>query len=588
MRHAVISSGSRCSPLVIAVAQLPGLDILTNPDERSAGFFALGIAKATRHPAALICTSGTAAGNYFPAVIEAKMSGVPLVVITADRPPKLRGVGAPQTIDQLDLYGNHAVSFEDLTVPDGTEDCVTGWALSTKRAIQSAISASGPVHLNAPFDEPLVPPPDLAPSCFEYAWDLCRALPIPHAVHSDSVTDAGQLGEIAGQIARSQRPVIVCGPHDEGGDVGELITNLAARIHAPVLADVASQVRRYPNALSHYDLYLRDSLVSSRLTPDLILRLGGLPVSKSLNEWIAKTPAVVKIGISNGTVADPYRCLTETWSSNLGPALRALLSLQYSSTASAASHYDLWHKVDRTAKAVIEDDAWVSLTPPSPSAAEGQGEKSALPNVEGEGKKSSEARVVAQICARAGRETILFLSNSMPIRWADTYAKSHSEFPRVFVNRGANGIDGIISTAAGVAIATACTTICVLGDLAFLHDQNGLWRLAEAQIPLKIVVVNNDGGGIFHFLPIASHASQFELLVAMPHGIDLSFLAMAHGIPFHRVEAAQRFASLFGECLGRGGPEIIEVRTDRARNVEHQREIVQRVSRAVRPVLGIE
>ena len=562
VRHFVVSSGSRCTPLVVAAAHHPNLQIWTNPDERSAGFFALGVAKASRQPAALICTSGTAAANYFPAVVEARMSGTPLVVITADRPPRLRGIGAPQTIDQVRLYGNYSVHFEDLHVPDHHESRASEWILSAHRAVEKAITARGPAHLNTPFDEPLIPPPDDVASIVAQGHAVSDSMKARSSGALEPNENKQDLRAVADILARAKRPVIVCGPQDENDQLEVSVTVLAERIGAPVLADIASQVRHSSAAVAHADLILRDSRVAAHLTPDMILRIGGLPTSKTINEWIAISPAAVKVGISRGRVADPHGCLTHKIEMNPDAALDILLRQTVTSPVGQSEYRSLWLNVDQDVSRLLLD---LSIQP----------------------NDVLESRIVAQVCERAGRDAILFLSNSMPIRWADMYADARPDFPRVLVNRGANGIDGIISTAAGAAMATRQTTICVLGDLTFLHDQNGLWRLSANDVPLKIVLLNNDGGGVFHFLPIASHTAQFEPLVAMPHGVDLSCLALAHGIPHHRVDSEDRFSTLLTECLGRSGPEVIEIRTDRSRNATSHHEIVRHVAETLRTSLGI-
>jgi 2-succinyl-5-enolpyruvyl-6-hydroxy-3-cyclohexene-1-carboxylate synthase len=562
VRHVVVSSGSRCAPLAIAAGELKGIAIWTNPDERSAAFFALGVAKGSGQPAALFCTSGTAAANYFPAVIEARMSGVPLVVITADRPPHLRDSGAPQTIDQFKLYGRYAVHFEELPLPHSDPDTVRRWSVAGQQAQAKAKSAGGPVHLNTPFEEPLLPHPDRVVECVRDSIATSDKALRDTVPSEDQDLDFGAAETIAELLSNSERPVIVCGPQDRAPDLVPLIAELAQRIGAPILADVASQARRLPGAICRYDLILRDARVAARLAPDLILRIGGLPVSKSLNEWIASSPATAKIGIAFGRAADPYRCLSHVLHADPRTALVALLKNAAARPAAEGAAYpELWRKVDNAARFAT------------------MAETKADQNIE--------SQVVMDVCDHAGRETSLFLSNSMPIRWADMYVCARDNFPRVLVNRGANGIDGIISTAAGIAVSTGETTICVLGDLAFLHDQNGLWRLAEEQVPLKLIVLNNGGGGVFHFLPVASHTAHFEPLVAMPHTIDLSRLAAAHGLDFLRVDAEVDIASILKECFTQRGPEIVEFRTDRRQNAQHHHDVIRRVSETARNVLGI-
>lgn len=558
MRHVVISSGSRCAPLVLAAGHHDGLRKWTNPDERSAAFCALGIAKATLQPAALICTSGTAVANYLPAIIEAKMSGTPMVVITADRPPRLRNVGAPQAIDQVDIYGGYVAYSEDLPVSSDANF----WREAAARAVRRSIESCAPAHLNAPFDEPLFPSPDATARILTEDSAVAAEHAAPIQVETDSPEKLQLIDEIGALLARSRKALIVCGPHNDRGDLSTAVLALAERIGATVLADVASNVRRLPAAISHYDLALRDPGVRERLAPDLILRIGGLPTSKSLNEWIASTPAASKIGIANGAVADPDLCLTHALPVEPGLALNRLMSGIKTPSGEQTEYRDLWNSLEDSISDVLVQ---------------------AMP----EAGVIFEPEIVAQVCKNSGADVNLFLSSSMPIRWADMYAPAHPGFPRVIVNRGANGIDGIVSTAAGVARSSAHTTVCILGDLTFLHDSNGLWRLCAEHVPLKLIVLNNDGGGVFHFLPIAAHSNHFENLVAMPHGIEISHLAAAHGITYNLATSPADFGRIFDACLTRPGPEIIEVRTDRAGNHKRHQQVIEQVKCVARETLGL-
>lgn len=546
---------------MLAAAHHASLRIWTNPDERSAAFLALGIAKGSGQPAALICTSGTAAANYFPAVIEAAMAGVPMVVVTADRPPSLRGTGAPQTINQINLYGEYALSFNDLPVPGSHPDVHSEWARACGHVLNIAVSKSGVVHINAPFEEPLLVEPVRTAEILA----AVAAAPIAQMTMADRrepTAESGRALESFAQLIRSAlRPVIICGSNRTGDDFTDQVVSLANNIGAPIFADVASQLRSSTAVISHYDLILRDEQIRTELAPDAILRLGGLPTSKALNEWIAATPARVKIGIAPGPVADPHKALTHSLRVLCVEAVKHLIESLPDGQPRNSTYSDQWKQVDQTADLVIA--------------------------AQGTDAELLESRVVMTVCENAGRNTNLFLSNSMPIRWADMYARAGDRFPLVYVNRGANGIDGIISTAAGVAASTGRATVCVIGDLTFLHDQNGLWRLNAEHIPLKLILLNNDGGGVFHFLPISSHADHFERLVAMPHSTDMSCLAAAHGIRFQRAGGAEEFDRIFDTCVHRPGPDVIEIKTDRTLNHKRHQSLLSEIANAVRKTLGI-
>lgn len=484
-----------------------------------------------------------------------------MVVITADRPSSLRESGAPQTINQIDIYGHYAITTRELPLPVGNDSAIT-WRDGGLRAL-SMISPLDPVvHFNAPFDEPLIPTPEAAA---QIVADECSITDVSKAtipIRELPASDKWDLQQYGRQLAESKRPIIICGAVNGPLSSMKRILDLARRYGAPVIADCASQLRRHPGVVCHGDLILRDPLVGDRLAPDLILRIGGLPTSRALNEWIASTPAKEKIAISARRPADPDRCLTHHLWTHLPTAIDVLTASDDIEENSQWEYRDLWISCDRVAGEVIQR---MSLSSGGPF----------------------EPEVVADVCRLMRENMSLFLSNSMPIRWAEMYADSHVEFPQVFVNRGANGIDGIISTSAGIARTSEKATVCVLGDLTFLHDPSGLWRLKIENVPLKLVVLNNDGGGVFHFLPISAHSGHFETLVAMPHGVDLSHLAAAHGISHHMAGSRDQFQDLFRGCLTRTGPEVIEVRMNRASNFKRHQEIVDHVARATRTALGL-
>lgn len=490
------------------------------------------------------------------------MSGVPLIVITADRPPSLRGTGAPQTIDQVRLYGEYVLACNDLVVPGSIADDVKEWVSTTQYSVQRAIDFAGPVHINAPFDEPLLLERRDEAAVLAHSTNHFRGLVADFMPRTLSDAEISILGDIARVLKSAARPVIVCGPLSAQVELANQVSLLADQIGAPILADVASQLRGKRGVIAHYDLALRGDDSRVALAPDVILRIGGLPTSKSLNEWIASSNASAKIGIASGQVADPHKVLTHSVRVDCRAALD-LFSGELTTRVTPSSNYsDTWKRVDGTVNSLLD-------------------------RIPAESADLLESGIVAHVCKRMGSDANLFLSNSMPIRWADMYAGARDDFPTVFVNRGANGIDGIISTVAGVAYSTGRITVCILGDLTFLHDQNGLWRLAAEQVPLKLILLHNDGGGVFHFLPVASHTDHFERLVAMPHGIAMSQLASAHGIRHSRAQSMREFTMEFEACLHRPGPEVLELHTDRTLNHERHQEVVAKVAERVRKILGI-
>jgi 2-succinyl-5-enolpyruvyl-6-hydroxy-3-cyclohexene-1-carboxylate synthase len=559
VQHFVISSGSRCAPLVLAVSHRHDIHVWPHPDERAAGFRALGIGKALHRPAVLICTSGTAAANYYPAVVEARMSHTPMIVLTADRPPHLRGKGAPQTIDQVDLYARYPLCFADLPAPMTGEDQSETWRDHAARAHSQAIGLpAGPVHLNVPFDEPLIPEPPIAEQIFRDCTAEYEPLASLRTVSSLDISPEQHWETARNQIRQARRPLIVYGPQNDCDDPNAVLTRSAARSRMPILADIASQMRtggrELDNIVSHYDLYLRDPDFARRAVPDLVIRFGGLPTSKVLNDWLAGCRPAAHIAVApGGQIADPYDPTTQLLVGDLPTAADRLFHPAGDAPGDPA-YASLWQAADTAAANVI---------------AAHQQEHTTRDVFEGD--------IVAAVFRDTPANSIVYLSNSMPIRWADTYVPARPSRLRVLVNRGANGIDGMIASAAGAASAAGRKVTLVIGDLAFLHDLNGLWGLAKDQLPLKIILIDNDGGGIFSFLPIVRHERVLDPLVAMPHGLDFAAAAAFYGIPCQRAASLAEFRGCYAEALQQPGPQIVAVHTNRQRTAALHRELCRRV-----------
>jgi len=567
VRAFVVSSGSRCAPLVLAVAHCPDVRVFAHPDERAAGFLALGIAKASHRPACLICTSGTAAANYLPSVIEARLSCTPLILLTADRPPELRGTGAPQTIDQVTLYGKYPLYFCDLTAPGVDGFDVLEWE---KQALEAASAAQGqapgPVHLNLPFREPLIPDPARFDRILaaQLETEKARKTSGPSQVKAGGSTSPALTetwDRLASRLMAARRGLIICGPQISHEDLGTAVSKLAAAVGYPVLADVASQVRfglhHDQNILSHYDLSLRRDAFASAMLPDLVLRLGGLPTSKTLNEWLAAAPRHEHVIISqNSDIADPDGLGTIKLTGDLTTVCSEIRKCAGDTTDSSNAYLHQWQQAEQQASFLLH-----SRTEDRCEVFEGD--------------------IVRSVFRLAPDGTAVFLSNSLPIRWAEFYATGSSKTLHVFCNRGANGIDGVVSTAAGIAAVLRKPTVLVIGDIALIHDLNGLLAVRQNDLPLKIVLLNNDGGGIFSFLPIAAHQAIFEPLVAMPHGRDFSHVAAFWGIRYRRLESVAEFDGAFSNCLLETGPDILEIRFDRSRSLSASQEINRRMAAGI-------
>jgi len=551
MRDAVLSPGSRSSPLAFALKAEPRVRLLVQVDERSAAFLALGVAKATGRPVAAVCTSGTAAANYLPAMAEAWLAGVPLVAVTADRPPELRGTGASQTIDQVNLYGTHARHFRDLPCPGDAGLDVTTAAREAREACRVALEGGrGPAHLNVPLREPLLPAPgDMG--ALEARWAamtaaLREAVPAlaPPAVGMPS---AAVIAELADRLARAERPLIVAGPETVRAPHAAAVFALARAAGVPVFADIASGLRAgaSPEGVvrcSHADLFLRDEAFSA-LAPDFVLRLGGIPTSKAIAAWLARHgPELVAVQ-PDARRRDPDGIVGRVVEGPAAPVCEALAAKARANPA-AAGWSRLLEEGEANARALAE-------------------------------RAPSEAAAVVAACAALPAQGALFLSSSMPIRWAEMYVTSLADGCEVFVNRGANGIDGIASTAAGVAIGTGSPMLLVTGDLAWLHDAGGLRALREATAAVAILLLDNDGGGIFSHLPVAKHEALFEPLFGTPQGCDLEAVSRASGLAHALAPSLGAVAALAGETFERGHRQAIQWRSERAETVREQTMLVR-------------
>ena len=505
--RAVVAPGSRSTPLAVALAEHPGFQVRVVHDERVAAFVALGIGVATGTPPILLCTSGTAAANFLPAVVEAGLSDVPLVVCTADRPPELRGVGAPQTIDQIKLYGRAVRWFADPLPPDASDPAT--WRPLAQRAAMAA--AHGPVHLNVPFREPLLGAPGELPA------PIGEPAAVPRAVASTGPLSADF------DVARG---LIVAG--GRAGVAPAAVVELARRLRWPLLADPLSGVRG--EAVTAFDALLRDPEFAHSHVPDVVVRVGRPPASKVLAQWVAEAEVpVVQVG-GPGRIDPDHNVVACCTLADLA-VLRG--------APDPGWHHD-WVAADAHAEATF----------------------SALLDESVVGGVVSEPAIARTVAEALPADAELVVSSSMPIRDLEWFG---GKAARAHANRGANGIDGVISTALGIALAGRPTVVLV-GDVAYLHDSNALLAAAQFGADLRVIVVDNRGGGIFSFLPQAAGLldDRFEQLFGTPHATDLVALAAAHGI---RAATAETLAGV-AAAVATPGPTVTRVATDRRRNVD--------------------
>ena len=557
LRRAVLSPGSRSTPLALALWRAPGIEASVIVDERAAGFFALGAAQACGEPVALLCTSGTAAANYHPAVCEADESALPLLVLTADRPPELRGVGAGQAIDQIKLFGESVRWFCEVGTHLADDDGLLHYRSVACRALSLARGEirPGPVHLNLPWREPL------APVAVEGAVSATDPLalngrdgrPLTAVTPVDREPTAFLLDEIAGHIGEAIAGVIVAGRQLDP-ELREPLAHLGRAAGFPILADPTSQLRCGPHDRSHvvstYDQLLREERFARSVVPDLVLRFGELPTSKPLRAWLAGSGA-------DQIVVDPAGGWNE-------PSRRAAAILRADPTELAAGWAARVEKLERP-----RPTAWL------------EAEGAALAALEGELVGASELTEPALHLAlgRAHRDgDLVYTASSMPIRDQESFLAPGPVDALFLSNRGANGIDGLISSGIGAARASARPTTIVTGDLGLLHDLGGLAALREVETPVRIVVIDNDGGGIFHFLPQQSvlPAGEFEAVFGTPRGVSAARAADLFGLPHRRLGSLADLP----EALA-AGTGLIEVRTDRATNVAAHRRLSAAVAAAI-------
>jgi 2-succinyl-5-enolpyruvyl-6-hydroxy-3-cyclohexene-1-carboxylate synthase len=538
---AMVAPGSRSTPLALALADHPAISVHVFHDERTAGFAALGCGLMSGRPAIVLCSSGTAGTHFHAAVVEADLSGVPMLVVTADRPPELRDVGAAQTIDQTHLFGRAVRWYHDPGPP--ADEAARSWRSLGRRAYRATLDGRpGPVHLNLPFREPLVGEPGSLPA---------GRPPAPTSPATTASPIDGDLAVIAELLDR-HRGVIVAG---RGAGDPAAVAAFATAVQWPILAEPRSGLRSSPLAVLTADDLLRHPRFARDHTPEVVLHLGEPWASRIVNEWLAGAGAR-HVHVSAGVRPLDPNLVVDHWLAGPVDVILAGLGARLAG-ALGTPWLARWQHAEARARAALATvlDEPAALSEPGVARA-----------------------FVATLDAIPGAR--LVVSSSMPIRDVEWYTGPGGL--EVLSNRGANGIDGVVATAIGAALGTdsAGPTGVLVGDVAFLHDASSLTGLARRGLDLRIVVTDNDGGGIFSFLPQATSvpSERFEQLYGTPHGTDLVALAHAHGLV---AAEASTFAEL-REAIGRSGPSVTVVRSDRRANVA----VHDAIHRAVQAALG--
>ncbi|RAK21073.1 2-succinyl-5-enolpyruvyl-6-hydroxy-3-cyclohexene-1-carboxylate synthase [Anoxybacillus vitaminiphilus] len=547
----VVSPGSRSTPFAIVMAEHPDIKVHMNIDERSAAFFALGMAKAKRKPVALLCTSGTAVANYFPAVVEAYYARVPLIVLTADRPHELRDVGAPQAIDQFNIYGKHAKWFVEMALPEGSKEMLRYARTMAARAAAIAMTApAGPVHLNFPLREPLVP------NVTEQTWtQIERKEPSYIQVSIGKRTlEREQFQFIYERLAGIEKGLIICGEIDKP-HFAEAVVKLAETLNYPILADPLSHLRSGAHSKEYivesYDAILKNETAMRTLMPEVIIRFGAMPVSKPLTLMLKNNTAIEQIVVDGDG----------GWRE---PTLNASYMIHCDET-------DFCNQLVELAQPKKKQSDWAKLWQDVNKMA-----KTALLEA-GKDEEMFEGKVFIELAQLLPEKSILFVGNSMPIRDADTFFMATDKNIRIMANRGANGIDGVVSSALGASV-TGDPLVLVIGDLSFYHDLNGLLAAKLHKLNATIIVINNNGGGIFSFLPQAKQERHFELLFGTPTNLQFEHIVRMYDGNYTKADTWSQFRKSVASSFSAAGLHVIEVCTLRQENVKKHRRLWENVS----------
>jgi len=535
VRLVCISPGSRSTPLVWGLAKLrqhqPDLQLTVHLDERSAGFFALGFAKRHKALVALICTSGTAPAHYFPAIMEANLSLVPLLVLTADRPPSLRDCGAPQTSDQIKLYGGQVRYFGDVGLPNSNAEQIRGLRNTIRRAIAIALghlgTASGVVHLNFPFSEPLLDEPDLD-------YPFCQTPQTSYTTYANYPEIRQELiADIAQKIQQFPKGIVIVGVGDFPEAMAELLTEFSDRTGYVVLVEAIGLQRA--KFISHYDSFLRSPRFCQANVPQMVIRFGGMPTSKHLSQWLEQHIDQWQEIVISQTFSNPLG--GNSYPLNCQPLIFLETINQHIDSLNPDPQWQQNFLIAETTATAITNRFVKEVGFPF------------------------EGIIYQTLADRLPDGTCLYVANSMPTRDLDTFFHSKNHI-QVLANKGANGIDGAIASALGSALHSASPTVLICGDIAFYHDLNSLFTTKKYQINLTIILLNNDGGGIFHYLAIAQHNPPFQEFFSTPHGLDFGKLVYAFGCAYRLVTNQQELEQEIQQIPERRGIKVLEIKID--------------------------
>ena len=546
----VTSPGARSTPLTLAAARNTRVEALTILDERSAGFFALGIAKCTHKPVVLICTSGTAAANYWPAVVEASMSGTSLIVITADRPPELRNCSSGQTIDQSKIFGNYVRYYAEVSLPEATVNMLSYLRQTLVHSVNlSIIGNPGPVHLNFPFREPLSVCAENSTPVIDVA--KLEAISTIITRPCENVVIGGSIDQISlERLTSHSKGVIVVGvnnPDFGNGNFAEAVYTISEKLGWPIITDVLNPLRNRSNKnhliITHYHAFLRKQHVTSSLKPTAILQIGTLPTSKTLNSWLKSIDAVSFLLTSRPINTDPLHRIATPIYGDVCELSNAIEQQSVDFNWGTA-----WTEVEKESALMID---------------------SRMNKI----RDMFEGKISWLLSRHLPSECSVFLGNSMSVRYAEYLWSAGDKSHKIFCNRGANGIDGTLSTAMGIAHCGK-PSVLLIGDLSFLHDTNALLSTKILNGSLSVIVINNNGGGIFEHLPMSQSEPYFEEYFATPQNVNIAQLCEAYGAKYSTISDWQNFISAVS-VLPKSGLQILEIKTDRKADLHTLEDIIK-------------
>ena len=550
LRHVVISPGSRSTPLAMLCTEHKQINEWVLIDERSAAYFALGMAKKTKMPVAIVCTSGTAAANYLPAIVEAYYARVPLIVLTADRPHELRDIGAPQTINQLNMYGQFVKEFQEMAPPESSPETLRYVRSRAARAIRIAVQGTpGPVHFNFPFREPLIPNLTL-----DNLWGNRVNTGYNFTYEGAKQLDNSQLMMLLEKINGKEKGLLVCGPQ-VNEQLGEKMTALAHKLQVPILADPLSQLRSGTHdkdtIICTYDTIFRSKSIREQLKPDYIIRFGAMPISKNYLFFVQENDSALQVVVEDDkAIREPTNHHSEyIFADSIRFCEDFLLLLNDKNKNS--NWLNKWKKMN----AIVEHELAVITSTPI-----------------------TEGEAVRTVVETIPNRSELFIGNSMPVRDLDTFFLTTDKQIIAHGNRGVSGIDGTVSSAIGVAATTNKPVTLIIGDLSFYHDLNSLLAAKHYNIDLTIVLINNNGGGIFSFLPQVNEKKHFEALFGTPLDIEFKKVVSMYGGTYELIQSSEQLAAALQQSYGQGGLHVLEVQTDRAENVKWHRELWENIN----------